>query len=234
VEARPPMVLGRPVLIVVDIQRGYGLTASDTGIEMMDGVTDLVANAERVVAAARAASVPIVFFSEQHRRDGVDFGRELDGNEGAHCIEGDPGTELWPTLTPNAGEYHIAKRRYSCFFGTDLEILLKGLGGSTLILIGGLTDVCVHYTFVDGHQHDYHMRVVSDCVIGSSAPRHNAALSAMEYLQHGSCRTTSEFVEELTGGTSASVGAAALNIAAPDFPGLDISARASTTGKGAA
>jgi hypothetical protein len=46
VEARPPMVLGRPVLIVVDIQRGYGLTASDTGIEMMDGVTDLVANAE--------------------------------------------------------------------------------------------------------------------------------------------------------------------------------------------
>jgi biuret amidohydrolase len=66
------MVLGRPVLIVVDIQRGYGLTASDTGIEMMDGVTDLVANAERVVAAARAASVPIVFFSEQHRRDGVD------------------------------------------------------------------------------------------------------------------------------------------------------------------
>ena len=176
----------------------------------MDGVRDLVANAERVVAAARAAPIPIVFFSEQHRRDGVDFGRELDGDEGAHCIEGDPGTELWPTLTPMDGEYHIAKRRYSCFFGTDLEILLKGLRASTLILIGGLTDVCVHYTFVDGHQHDYHMRVVSDCVIGSNVARHNAALSAMEYLQHGACRTTSELIDEITGKASASPDVAAM------------------------
>ena len=64
------------------------------------------------------------------------------------------------------------------------------------MLIGGLTDVCVHYTFADGHQHDYHMRVVSDCVIGSSEARHAASLSAMEYLQHGACRTTSEVIEE--------------------------------------
>jgi nicotinamidase-related amidase len=96
---------------------------------------------------------------------------------------------------PGQGEYHIRKRRYSCFFGTDLEILLKGLGASTLILIGGLTDVCVHYTYVDGHQHDYHVRVISDCVIGSSQARHVASLSAMEYLQHGACRTTSEFID---------------------------------------
>ena len=140
--------------------------------------------------------VPIVFFQEAHRPDGVDFGRELDGDEGPHCIEGDAGTEFWPTLLPGAGEYSIAKRRYSCFFGTDLEILLKGLRASTLVLIGGLTDVCVHYTFADGHQHDYHMRVVSDCVIGSSEARHAASLSAMEYLQHGACRTTSEVIEE--------------------------------------
>ena len=53
-EARSPIVIGQPVLIVVDIQRGYGLAAGDTGIETMDGVRDLVANAERVVAAARA------------------------------------------------------------------------------------------------------------------------------------------------------------------------------------
>jgi biuret amidohydrolase len=197
-----PVIIGRPVLIVVDIQRGFGLPPTDTGIEIMDGVIDVVANAERIVAAARVLSVPIVFFSEQHRRNGVDFGRELDGDEKAHCVEGSPATELWPTLTPREGEYHIAKRRYSCFFGTDLEILLKGLQASTLVLIGGLTDVCVHYTFVDGHQRDYHMRVVSDCVIGSSAERHHAALSAMEYLQHGACRTTSELVAHLGTGTA--------------------------------
>jgi nicotinamidase-related amidase len=189
------MITGRPVLIPVDIQRGYGLPAAESGIAIMDGQPRLISNAERIVTAARGAAVPIIFFREVHRPDGVDFGRELDGDEGVHCVEGNPGTELWPTLTPGAGEYLISKRRYSCFFGTDLEILLKGLRASTLILIGGLTDVCVHYTFVDGHQHDYHVRVIEDCVIGSSQARHDAALSAMEYLQHGACRTTDHVLE---------------------------------------
>jgi nicotinamidase-related amidase len=195
--ATPPMFIGQPVLIVVDIQRGYGMSAEEMGIELMGGQTEMIANAERIVAAARAARVPVIFFQEAHRRDGIDFGRELDGNEGVHCLEGDPGTEFWPTLTAGVGEYAIAKRRYSCFFGTDLEILLKGLRASTLILIGGLTDVCIHYTFADGHQHDYRMRVATDCVIGSSQARHAASLSAMEYLQHGAGRTTSELIEAL-------------------------------------
>jgi biuret amidohydrolase len=191
-----PMFIGQPVLIVVDIQRGYGMSAEQMGITLMDGASQMISRAERLVEAARAAGIPIVFFQEAHRSGGVDFGRELDGDEGVHCVEGDPGTELWPTLTPQEGEYGIAKRRYSCFFGTDLEILLKGLRASTLILIGGLTDVCIHYTFADGHQHDYHMRVVSDCVIGSSRARHEASLSAMEYLQHGACRTAAEITTQ--------------------------------------
>ncbi len=71
----------------------------------------------------------------------------------------------------------------------------QGTRSLHLILIGGLTDVCVHYTFADGHQHDYRMRVVSDCVIGSTRARHDASLSAMEYLQRGACRTTSDVLD---------------------------------------
>jgi nicotinamidase-related amidase len=193
-----PTIIDQPVLIVVDIQRGYGMSSAEMGIELMDGAAVMIANAERIVTAAREASIPVVFFSERHRRSGVDFGRELDGDEVRHCVEGDIGTELWPTLVPLEDEYHIVKRRYSCFFGTDLEILLKGLKASTIILVGGLTDVCVHYTFADGHQRDYHMRVASDGVIGSSFERHCASLSAMEYLQSGSCCSTAEIVERFT------------------------------------
>jgi len=79
-------------------------------------------------------------------------------------------------------------------YGTELEILLKGLKADTLIMIGGHTDVCVHYTFVDGHQHDYFCRVVEDCVAGSSQAAHDAALAAMEYLQTGAVRTTAEII----------------------------------------
>jgi nicotinamidase-related amidase len=200
-----PLVVGKPVLVVVDMQEGGGLPAAETGIAVMPGHADRTARAERLLAAARAAGVPVVFFQEVHRPSGVDFGRELDGTEGVHCVEGQPGTDLEPSLRPGPGEFHIVKRRYSGFIGTDFEIVLGGLGASTLILIGGLTDVCVHYTFADAHQRDYYVRVVSDCVGGSSQYRHEAALDAMEYLQTGAVRTTDEILSafELIGAAAA-------------------------------
>jgi len=197
--ARRPLFVGDPALVVVDIQCGADQPAEVVGIDHMDGAAERIARAERLVAAARAASVPVIFFQEVHRASGVDFGRELDGAEGVHCVEGAPATELWPTLRPADGEFHIVKRRYSGFIGTDFEIVLRGLDVSTLVLIGGLTDVCVHYTFADAHQRDYHVRVVEDCVGGSSRARHDAALDAMEYLQAGARRRTEEIVAAFAG-----------------------------------
>ncbi|EID12408.1 cysteine hydrolase family protein [Mycolicibacterium phlei] len=192
---RQPLIVGNPVLVVVDIQEGGGMSAEQAGIPVMPGHAERVKVAERLVGAVREAGVPVVFFQEVHRASGVDFGRELDGTEGVHCVEGQPGTDLEPTLRPLPNEFHIVKRRYSGFIGTDFEIVLRGLKASTLILIGGLTDVCVHYTFADAHQRDYYVRVVTDCVGGSSQYRHDAALDAMEYLQTGALRTSDEIIE---------------------------------------
>ncbi|MCV7064501.1 cysteine hydrolase [Mycolicibacterium farcinogenes] len=191
---KQPLIVGNPVLVVVDIQEGGGMSAQDAGIAVMPGHAERVAVAEKLLAAARAAGVPVVFFQEMHRPSGIDFGRELDGTEGVHCVEGRPGTDLEPSLRPLPDEFHIVKRRYSGFIGTDFEIVLSGLKASTLILIGGLTDVCVHYTFADAHQRDFYVRVVTDCVGGSSQYRHDAALDAMEYLQTGALRTSDEIL----------------------------------------
>jgi biuret amidohydrolase len=195
---KQPLIVGNPVLVVVDMQEGGAMSADTAGIPVMPGHAERVARAERLLAAARAAAVPVVFFQEVHRPSGVDFGRELDGTEGVHCVEGQAGTDLEPTLRPDLGgsnpEFHIVKRRYSGFIGTDFEIVLSGLKASTLILVGGLTDVCVHYTFADAHQRDFYVRVVTDCVGGSSQYRHDAALDAMEYLQTGALRTTEEII----------------------------------------
>jgi nicotinamidase-related amidase len=190
----PKLIEGRPALIVVDIQMGGFLSAEEAGIPHMAGYGERVAIAIRLIEAARAAGVPVIFFQEAHRRTMVDFGRELDGAEGVHCLEGEPGTEIVPALGMRPDDYFIRKRRYSCFFGTDLGILLKGLKAETLILIGGLTDVCVHYTFVDGHQHDYFVRVVADCVGGSAQPAHDAALRAMAYLQRDALCSSAELL----------------------------------------
>ena len=61
-----------------------------------------------------------------------------------------------------------------------------------LYLIGGLTDVCIHYTAVDAHQHDYYVKVVTDAVAGSSKEAHEYALKAIHYLQRDSLITVAD------------------------------------------
>ncbi|SDS75062.1 cysteine hydrolase family protein [Actinoplanes derwentensis] len=178
--------VGNVVLVVVDIQGG-GLenpfTPSKPEQTFMPGRPERNAAAVTLVEAFRAAQVPVVFIQEVHKPSLVDIGRELDGNEGPHCIEGEPATELHPGLDPRPDEYLIKKRRYSAFYGTELDIVLRGYKAETVILIGGMTDVCIHYTAVDAHQYDYHIRTVSDLVVGSGQELHDAALRAIKYLQ---------------------------------------------------
>jgi nicotinamidase-related amidase len=128
----------------------------------------------------------------------VDFGRELDGAEPIHCLETWASTEYYWELAPIDGEFTISKRRYSCFFGTDLEILLRGLKVDTLILMGMMTNVCVHYTAADAHQLDYHFHAIEDCCAGSDWDAHWAALTAMEYLQSGARISYSQAIAAFT------------------------------------
>lgn len=189
------LIVGQPAFVSIDNQlAGYN---EDYAVPQMAGFARRVDNCVAMLTAAREAGIPVIFLQERHSRTLADFGRELDGQEAVHCVEDDPDTDLVPALTPLPDEYHVIKRRYSAFFGTDLEILLKGLNVKTLVLCGALTDVCVHYTFADAHQHDYHVRVATDAVGGSSQAAHNASLNAMEYLQAGALRSTDEIVAAL-------------------------------------
>lgn len=193
------MIVGQPALLVIDVQKGCFMPMPETSrIGLMPDHQPRMRRVRTVVDAAREAGVPVIFFQEIHRPDLVDFGRELDGMEGVHCVEGRPATALAvEEMGVRPDDYIIGKRRYSCFFATDLQILLRGLKAETLLLTGGFTDVCVHYTFVDGHQNDYYCRVVEDCVSGSSIAAHDASLAAMEYLQAGARRGSREVIEAL-------------------------------------
>lgn len=191
-----PMIVGKPALLVIDVQKGAFMDwAPSERLPLLPDRIERMLRIRPLVDAARASGAPIIFFMEVHRPDMVDFGRELDGRESVHCLETSPATALAVEemgVLPH--DYVIAKRRYSCFFGTELDILLKGLKAETLILTGGFTDVCVHYTFVDAHQRDFYCRVVEDCVTGSSQEAHDGALNAMEYLQTGARRRADEIL----------------------------------------
>jgi nicotinamidase-related amidase len=193
-------MVGKAALLIIDVTKGSLLPPDKTPIPIFDAQT-AVDNTLKVLKAARIAKVPVIFFREVHRKDMIDFGRELDGVEDVHCLEGSEDIEFIDYLKPIEGEYVIDKRRYSCFFSTDLNILLKGLQIETLLICGFLTDVCVHYTSADAHQHDYYVRLLYDCVRGSSPEAHQASLNAIKYLQTAS-ETNSDEVISLLGAMS--------------------------------
>lgn len=188
------LIEGKAALIVIDIQASTFIDDStERAIPNMAGFKERMLKARVAIDKARECDIPVIFIQEIHRKDLIDFGRELDGDEDVHCLDDNPATDIAVKemgFKPN--DYLVPKRRYSSFYGTDLEILLKGLKVDTLILVGALTDVCVHYTFVDAHQGDYFCRVIEDCIGGSSIEAHQASLKAMEYLQTGAIRTLDE------------------------------------------
>jgi nicotinamidase-related amidase len=135
----------------------------------------------------KLGTVPIIHIIELHRKDGVDFGRELDGSENPHCLEGTVQGSFYPPCAPIEGEYVVPKRRYSAFFATDLELLLRGLKAEHLFICGGMTNICVHYTAVDAHQYNYHVHVFKEaCGTPSPVDVAQAALENIEYFQKGS------------------------------------------------
>lgn len=192
-------ITGNAVLVVVDIQGGDVERAeSRTEIPYMPGRTERAPRVRSLIAGFREKELPVVWIQEVHKPNLVDIGRELDGSEGPHCVEGWPETELAQGLEPRPEEFLIRKRRYSAFFGTELEIVLKAYAADTVVLVGGLTDVCIHYTAVDAHQHDYHLRVVQDGVGGSTVEAHDAALRSIQYLQRDALVDAHEVEEWLT------------------------------------
>jgi biuret amidohydrolase len=192
------ILVGQPVLLLIDPQQGGLIPPEEQPIPCV-GAEEAFPIMVKLRDAARDANVPIIVTQELHRSDHVDFGRELDGRESEHCVEGTAEAELIPELQPTGpGEYLVRKRRYSGFFGTDLDLLLRGLRAETLILAGGLTDVCLHYTAVDAHQLDYRIRVVRDATPASSEEARQASLAALEYLQSGALVTSDEVIEALT------------------------------------
>ena len=184
-------VHGNTVLVVVDFQGGELSADSPYSFEQRD-------KAAAIVAACRQSEVPVVWIQEVHKPHLTDIGRELDGSEGPHCIEGDPATEIAHGLGPVGEEFHIRKRRYSSFFATELDIVLKSYRADSLLLIGGFTDVCILYTSVDAHQRDLHVNVVTDVVAGSSQRAHDDALKMIQSMQRDSLVTSHDVLSWLS------------------------------------
>jgi biuret amidohydrolase len=114
------------------------------------------------VTHARAVGMPVIYTQHIHRRDASDMGllREThpDVTAGLPLLEGTAGAELYPAVAPKPEDIVIRKCRFSAFYGTDLDIVLNGLGTRTVVLGGVTTETCVVATAHDARYRD--LRVV--------------------------------------------------------------------------
>ena len=129
--------LNKPAILVVDMLNDfvYGALTCERGKAIVPATA-------RLLDAAREAGIPVIFCNDAHRA-GID--RELT-IWGDHAIAGTPGAEVIPELKLSERDYVVPKRRYSGFFQTDLDILLKELGVETVVMTGLHAHMCVRHT----------------------------------------------------------------------------------------
>lgn len=166
-------------LIIIDMQNDF--ISEGAPIECPGG-RDIIPNIVKFKEWAVDNNIPIFYTQEVHRQQKIDFGMELERSEPEHCVYGTAGVNIIEELTPNEDDLVIIKRRYSGFYLTDLDILMKGLKKNVLIITGAATNVCVYATALDAQQRDFHAIVLSDCVAGTSIELHEAFLKNIDYV----------------------------------------------------
>ena len=140
-------------ILVVDMLNDFV-----TGALKCDRGLAIVPQTAKLLQAARAKGVPVIFCNDVHLKD-IDHELKLWGD---HAIAGTKGAEVIPELEQCEQDYVIPKRRYSGFFHTDLDLLLKELGVDTVIMTGLHTHMCVRHTSADASQLGYAVVVAKD------------------------------------------------------------------------
>jgi len=163
----------RPAVLVIDMLNDFV-----KGSLKLPNASEVVPRIGRLLQAARQRGVPVIYVCDSHL-EGVD--RELEV-WGPHALKDTWGAKVVDELAPAKGDFVVEKRRYSAFYATDLDLLLRELGVDTLILTGVATEICVQHTAADAFYRGFNVVVVEDCVRGGSEEAHRAGLDAMRRL----------------------------------------------------
>jgi nicotinamidase/pyrazinamidase len=159
-------------VLVIDMLRGF----LEEGHPLYGGakVRNIIPNIQRLLEKEISKGSKIFFICDNHDPDDLEFQMFPP-----HCIAGTAEAEIIPELSKFVLEI-IKKKRYSAFYGTDLEKKLKKLKPGKLIICGVLTNICVMYTTADARNRDYKVEIPVNCVASPDEAAHRFALEHME------------------------------------------------------
>ncbi len=189
--ARPQSLeidLAKTAVICIDMQNAFVREGGmfDLAGWPTQGARDKIEPNRRVIEAARAAGVKVVFVKmsfkpgltngggpdspNYHKEIGMVLMREHPEYTEQSIVQGTWGERIIDELAPLPGEPVVSKQRYSGFVGTDLDLVLKTLGIRYCMFIGGATNVCVATTLMDAYSHDYWPILIADAVFTQCPP----------------------------------------------------------------
>ncbi|TGQ49679.1 isochorismatase family protein [Mesorhizobium sp. M1C.F.Ca.ET.193.01.1.1] len=212
IDAKPQPISVDPAnaaVLVVDMQNDFGSKGGmfdRAGIDI-SGIQRAVGPTARVIAAARDLRMPVVYLKMGYSSDLSDLGtsdapnriRHLqifrvgdsmtapDGSECRILIRDTWGTDIVSDLKPEAEDVVLYKTRFSGFYDTELDTVLKNADIKYLVVTGCTTSVCVESTIRDAFFRDYHCILLTDCTsepIASDASRsnHDASITLVQIL----------------------------------------------------
>jgi nicotinamidase-related amidase len=178
------------VLLVIDMQWFFLDAASPTftcgGVAILPAV-------KRLIDAFRRAGRPVIFTRHVHHPGNLDSGIMGWWWEGK-CLEGSPESEIHPELAPLPGEKVVFKHRYSAFYNTDLETVLRCLKVEDIIVTGIMTNMCCESTARDAYYRDYRVFFLAD---GTGSINEAMQLASLLNLAFGFAYvTTAEAIAE--------------------------------------
>lgn len=153
-------------LIVIDMQRGFISSLSPLYIECAAATVPACAS---VIEHCRNNGIPVFFVTRVYSADGsdVEHTRREAWLKGGKPLSPGCAEEISAAMPEEFGsdprDYHIIKPRYSAFFATGLDLVLRRLGVNRVILAGTTTPNCIRTTCYDAICLDYDVTVLSDC-----------------------------------------------------------------------
>ncbi|NJD58378.1 MAG: hypothetical protein C3F13_09145 [Anaerolineales bacterium] len=162
----------RSALLVIDMQNFFLDPASPS---FTCGGQAILPNLKTLIQAYRKANLPVIYTRHVHHPDLLDAGIMRWWWPGM-CREGYPESEVHPDLAPQPGEKQVLKHRYSSFYNTDLETILRVMKVEDLVISGIMTNMCCESTARDAYFRDYRVFFLADGTGSITEEMHLASL----------------------------------------------------------
>lgn len=190
VEQAEELNIQNGAVLIVDMLNDF---CKDGGLMVLKEGSEIIEPIRALIEAARTKKVPVIYINDCHRKDKFDLEFK---KRAPHCIEGTWGAEVIEELKPLAEDYCIPKRRFSGFYQTDLDLVLRELGVKTLVVTGVVTNICVMSTIADGFFRGYEIVVPTDCVRATGPREQESTLWDIE-THFGTLSDVKSVIEKL-------------------------------------